>query len=153
MAETIRYPIPGFHFMVTFDGLPFGIAIIDSQFSEVSGLTAELATEELTEGGENRFVHKLPVRVKYPNLVLKRGLFPLSTPLIRWAKEAINNLDIKPCSVMVTLLNDLHVPVKIWNFSNAYPVKLQVSDFKATDNSLVIETIELAYDYFHELTP
>ena len=144
------YPPVGFHFKVEF--LNIGNDN-DIRFQSVTGLTVEYDTESFREGGENRFVHKLPVRVKYPNLVLKRGLFPLSTPLIRWAKEAIYNLDIKPCSVMVTLLNDLHVPVKIWNFSNAYPVKLQLSDFKATDNSLVIETIELAYDYFHELTP
>ena len=153
MADTLRYPLPGFHFLVTFDGLPGGIAIIDSQFSDVSGLSAELITEELMEGGENRFVHKLPVRVKFPNLVLKRALFPLSTPLIIWAQDAINNLDINTCNVLVTLLNDVHMPVKIWNFTNAYPVKLQISDFKASDNTVVIETIELAYDFFHELTP
>ena len=153
MADTIRYPLPGFHFIVTFAGLPFGVAGIDSQFSEVSGLSAELTTEELAEGGENRFVHKLPVRVKYPNLVLKRALFPLPSPLVKWAQDAICNLDIKPCNVMVTLLNDMHVPVKIWNFSNAYPVKIQISDFRATDNSLVVEYIELAYDFFRELTP
>ncbi len=152
MAESTNYPVPGFHFMATFDGLPGGVAQIDSQFSEVSGLATELSTEELVEGGENRFVHKLPVRSKFPNLVLKRALFPLSSPLVDWAHDAINNLDIQPCNLLITLLNDQHTPVKSWNFSNVYPVKLQISDLKASDSSLVIETIELAYDYFVELS-
>ena len=29
--------------------------------------------ETVVEGGENRFVHRLPKPVKHPNLVLKRG--------------------------------------------------------------------------------
>jgi hypothetical protein len=33
----------------------------------------DLETENITEGGENRF-HKLPIRSTYPNLVLKEDL-------------------------------------------------------------------------------
>ena len=152
MTETIQYPLPAFHFSVTFSGLPGMLPAIDSQFAEVSGLLAELAVEELEEGGENRFVHKLPGRARHPNLVLKRGLFPIASTLSDWAWRAINNLDIQPCNVLVTLLNELHTPVKSWNFSNVYPVKLLVSEFNANNNSLVIETMELAYDHFRELT-
>ena len=151
MADTSRYPLPGFHFNVTFDGLPGGATAIDSRFAEVSGLSSELAVEELAEGGENRFIHKLPGRAKFPNLVLKRALFPVTSTLFKWAQDAINNLDIRPCTVMVTLLNDKHEPVKSWNFSNAYPVKIKISEFKAGDNALALETIELAYDFFREL--
>ena len=66
------YPPVGFHFRVEF-GLD-GAGDQDSRFQEVGGLSAELGTEELQEGGENRFVHRLPTLPKYGNLVLKRGL-------------------------------------------------------------------------------
>ena len=33
----------------------------------------------MVEGGENRFVHRLPKPVKHPNLVLKRGLATTSS--------------------------------------------------------------------------
>ena len=44
------------------------------RFTEVSGLSVEMGTEEFVEGGENRFIQKYPTRAKYPELVLKRGL-------------------------------------------------------------------------------
>lgn len=158
LTDAIKYPSVGFHFLVRFEGLgdsvSFGpvtvsTADIDTRWTEVSGLNVELTTEELVEGGENRFVHKLPVRPKYPNLVLKRGYFAsLPSPLMKWANDAINNFDIKPCQVLVMLLDENHLPAQMWSFKNAYPVKITMGDFKATDNSVLIESIELAYQFF-----
>ena len=66
------YPPVGFHFKVEVLGLPPNDN--DVRFTEVGGLSVELGTEEVAEGGENRFVQKYPTRAKYPELVLKRGL-------------------------------------------------------------------------------
>ena len=35
-----------------------------------------------------------------------------------------------------------------WAFHNAFPVRVTVSDFNATENKYAIETLELAYDYY-----
>src|SRR5207248_325724 len=43
-------------------------------FTEVSGLSVSIDVEELAEGGQNQYTHKLPGRMKWPNLVLKRGI-------------------------------------------------------------------------------
>ncbi|MBS1744747.1 MAG: phage tail protein [Bacteroidetes bacterium] len=158
LLSGLKYPSVGFHFIVRFEGIGTGVNVgpvsvstadIDTRWTEVSGLNVEITTEELIEGGENRFTHKLPQRTKYPNLVLKRGYFSsLPSPLITWANDAINNLDIKPCQVQVMLLNEMHIPAQIWSFQNAYPVKLSMADLKATDNSFLIETLELTYQFF-----
>ncbi len=66
------YPPVGFHFRVEFD--ISGVGKTDTYFREVSGLSMELEEETVVEGGENRFVQRLPVRAKYPDLILKRGL-------------------------------------------------------------------------------
>jgi len=66
------YPPPGFHFKVEVQDLPPNDD--DVRFTEVGGLSVELSTEEVAEGGENRFIQKFPVRTKYPELVLKRGV-------------------------------------------------------------------------------
>ncbi len=139
------YPPVGFHFKVEFrlDGVVDG----DSRFQEVSGLTSELGIEEVNEGGENRFSHRLPTRAKYGNLVLKRGLLKDSR-LIKWFRDAVEDFEFEPADVLVTLLNEEHKPLMGWNFVNAWPVKWVVSDFKAQENALVVETIELAYNYF-----
>jgi len=143
--DDYRPPV-GFHFRVEFqltdtqDG--------DARFQEVAGLGAELGVEEVVEGGENRFSHRLPTRARYANLILKRGLFKDSR-LIDWCRKGIENFDFEPTTVNVTLLNEKHEPLsETYSFLKAWPVKWSVSDFKAQENSLVIETLELAYTYF-----
>ena len=140
------YPPVGFHFKVEFGFLPQESN--DARFQEVGGLASELGIEEVAEGGENRFSHRLPARAKYGNLVLKRGLL-VDSQLIDWCKDAIENFSFEPATVNVTLLNEKHEPLgDTYSFQRAWPVKWSVSDFKATDNSVVVETLELAYSYF-----
>ena len=139
------YPPVGFHFRVEFDVA--GASDADIRFREVSGLSMELEEESIIEGGENRFVQKLPVRAKYPDLILKRGMLPDSA-VAKWCRDAIQDLDIKPATVWVTLLNEQHEPLKTFNFVRAWPKKWQVSDFNAENSELAIESLELAYQYF-----
>jgi len=80
------YPPVGFHFKVEFSGV--GNADMDTRFQEVSGLTAEIGTEELQVGGENRFSYRLPTRARFSNLVLKRGMLK-DSELITWFSRAI----------------------------------------------------------------
>ncbi|MFN8356907.1 MAG: phage tail protein [Spirosomataceae bacterium] len=141
----LLYPIPGFHFAVYFDKL-FPAGLLDTRFQEVVGLSAELTLEEINEGGENRFVHKLPGRTKFPNLTLKRAM-QVYSKLSNWATDSIYNLNIQRSNVQVILLNELHIPLAMWNFHNAYAVKIQISDFKAQESAPVIETLELAYQW------
>lgn len=139
------YPPVGFHFKVDFQGLGSGDS--DTRFQEVAGLTAEIGTEELRAGGENRFTYRLPARAKYSNLILKRGMLNDSA-LISWFADAVENFTFKPVDVHVYLLNENHDIQASWVFIQCYPVKWAVGDFKAMENSLVIETIELVYQYF-----
>lgn len=143
------YPPVGFYFQVDFDFLKSGGD--DARFQEVSGLNAEIGIEEITEGGENRFTHRLPTRGKYSNLILKRGLFN-NSQLIDWCKDAIENLDFTTTTVNVSLLNESGEPLGYtYSFVNAYPVKWTISDLKSMDNSFVVETLELAYNYFKRI--
>lgn len=140
-----EYPPVGFHFKVDFGltGLKYG----DVRFQDVSGISSEMETENIVEGGENHFIHKLPKRVKYSNLVLKRGALK-DSGLINWISKTIDNYEISPTDIIVSLLNEEHQPLLTWKFMNAWPVKWSISDFKAMDNSLAVESIELTYSYF-----
>jgi phage tail-like protein len=147
------YPPGAFHFRVAFSGVT-GMDIDDQQrFQDVSGLSFEIETEAFREGGENRFEYKLPKRIKYPNLVLKRGMIT-NKVLIDWINSAKDFFwatpvpRFKPVDILVTLLDDAGEPVAVWNVVQAFPVKWSMSDLNAKENSVVIETIELAYQYF-----
>lgn len=146
MATTTFYPPVGFHFKVEFQGIN-GLRNQDAFFQEVSGLSRELEVEQLKEGGENRFTHKLPTRGSYQDLELKRGLFTDSA-IINWVEDAIGNLDIQPVTVLVTLLNEQHEPLQTYQFINAWPKKWAVSNFNAQESNIVVETMSLAYQFF-----
>lgn len=139
------YPPVGFHFKVEF-ALP-GVGDSDIRFREVSGLSMELEEETHIEGGENRYTQKFPVRARYADLVLKRGLLT-SSVVYAWCKAAIQELDITPITVWVTLLNEAHQPLQTYTFINAWPKKWSISDFNAESSAIVIESLDLAYQYF-----
>ena len=139
------HPPVGFHFKVTFESVSTKKS--DNSFQSVSGLSVDLETEEIAEGGENRFKHKIPVRSKFPNLVLKRGML-VNSEVIKWCKKALENFEIEPLNITVMLLDEKHKALQTWNIVNAYPVKWSVGDFNAEESKLVIETLELTYNYF-----
>ena len=120
---------------------------IDIRFQKVSGLSAEVTTRTINEGGQNLYAHRLPERVNYNNLVLERGLV-LGSPLNIEFNVALSLFKFAPSNVMVTLFNDISVPIAGWFFTRAYPVKWSVSDFDASSSSVVIDTLELAYSRF-----
>jgi phage tail-like protein len=139
------YPPVGFHFKVEVLDLPAND--FDVRFTEVSGLTVEMGSEEIAEGGENRFIQKYPTRAKYPELVLKRGLLR-NSEVWNWARKCIEDYSIEPKSVDIKLLNEAHEPLLTWHLVGAYPTKWSVSDLNATNNAVVIETLQLFYQYF-----
>lgn len=139
------YPPPAFHFKVEVLGLKPNDQ--DVRFSQVSGLDVELATEEIAEGGENRFLQKYPARAKYPELNLKRGLL-INSDIITWVRDCIDNLEIEPKNIDIKLLNEEHQPLLTWHLVNAYPTKWSVSELSATSNAVVVESLQLFYQYF-----
>lgn len=140
-----NYPPVGYFFRVEFQ--LGGVGSADAMFQEVNGFNAELLTEEVRQGGENRYSQTLPTRAKYSDLVLKRGLI-VNSAIVKWCKDAIENLDIKPITVVVTLLNEKNAPLQTYNIVNAWPKKWSVSDFNAQESKIVVETMELSYQYF-----
>ena len=147
MAKRSKYAV-SFYFELSFKGE-------DSAFQEVSGISKELVVEEVIGGGENRFKYRLPKISTHQNLVLKRALVPDGTELIDWCANTIDTgmVDsIETHDVSLSLLNTSGDVSVMWTFFKAYPVKYVVSDLKSTENSIVIETIELAYTYF-EISP
>jgi phage tail-like protein len=141
---TDYYPPWGFYYRVEFS---ISQNKNDVRFQTVSGLSVEYDMEEFKEGGENRFVHKLPVRTKYADMVLKRGMLT-DSEVIKWCLKAFREREFKPADVTVILMNEKSEPLRTWKVAHAIPKKWLVSDFNANENAVVIETLELTYRYF-----
>ena len=92
-------PVPVFDFTVfLMNATPVGLrgrgvagvasAVLTGTFAEVSGLNAEMETEEYREGGRNTGPHKFIKWGKYPNLVFKRGVTP-NTDIWDWYYQVL----------------------------------------------------------------
>ncbi len=139
------YPPIGFHFKVEFQGIQ---NTSDIRFQSVSGINAAVPNSETyQEGGENRFTHRLPQRASYENLVLKRGLL-IGSDLIEWFRQAVEDFRFTPTNVSVSLLNGKHEALERWTFYNAWPTKWNIDGFDAEKAAIVVETVELSYQYF-----
>jgi phage tail-like protein len=141
------YPV-SFYFRLSFFGA-------DAAFQEVSGISKEFSTEDVVCGGENRFKYRLPTVVHSQNLVLKRAVVPITSPLLNWCAATLDLglvTQVVAIPVIVSLLDSSGLPKAIWTFHNAYPVKYSISDLKSQENGIAIETIELAYSYY-DITP
>ena len=151
MGDTLNYfPPASFYFRVSIGGAKDGY---DAQFQEVSGLEIEQDVEEIKEGGENDFSWRVPGRVKFNNLVLKRGMVAKDSGLVKWVnsqliQSAHLNAAVEVKTVDVELMDEKGDPLKKWSFERAYPVKWSTSNLSSQDNSVVVETVEFAYKKF-----
>lgn len=130
-------PLLNFRFHVEIDGMLF------AGFSEVSGLSVEIETEDYEEGGVNDFVHKLPKRTKYQNIVLKQGI-TYSSQMWDWHRDVVDG-KITAKSGRVVLMDYKGIPMWYWTFDAAYPVKWTGTDLKSNGTDVFVETLELAH--------
>ena len=123
---------------------------VDMEFREISGIGAELQTEDVREGGTNDTVYRLPTQVTYPNLRCGRGLANTQSTLLPWCFSTFANTGgvFVPMNIVVSLLNRdaAATPYMVWTFYNALPVKWSVSDFNAMNSEVAIEYIEFQYN-------
>ena len=130
-----EYPFTGFHFLVVFEIFPQ--VPNDFRFQEVTGLNVTVNVETYNEGGENRFVHRLPGRTSYQDLVLKRGM-TLVSGVTAWCIDSIENFNYQPTNMLISLLNEDHLPVSSWYIANAYPIKYDITGLNAENGQIVV---------------
>lgn len=137
-------PILGFRFSVSFMGWGDPANLLDTRFQRVSGLSAAVSTRSVNEGGENLHAHKIPERVGYGNLTLERGMV-MGSKVDAKLNRAISLFQFETTDVLVRLLAEDRSTLAAWFFHRAYPVKWETSALSATEASVVIDTLELAY--------
>ena len=132
-------PVSEMRFKVSLPGVTLG------SFREVGGIAVEVETMDYAEGGNNEFVHRLPVRLKFQNVVLKRGITHQKA-LLEWFNQTRQQgVEAKWGAVTVTLMGPGGEEIQTWSFREAYPVKWIGPTLNASSNQIASETLEIAH--------
>jgi len=136
-------PLVGFHFSVDIQG------VVKGYFTEVSGLGSETELIEqkvVNEKGKD-IVLKVPGRLKWENIVLKRGITS-SMDIWTWRKKVEDgDVDSNRHDGSITMYNQNLDPVAIWNFYKAWPSKVTGPQPKADSNQIGVEELTLVHEY------
>ena len=139
MAVQRENPYSNFNFAVD---LGIGEEI---QFAEVEIPAAEIEVIEYREGADRTSAaRKLPGRVRYGNVVLRRGISG-RLELWEWFKAVRDGQPLRR-DVAVTLLDEQRQPVQRWLLRQAWPTKYDPSDLNAKGNEVAVELLELAVE-------
>ena len=124
-------------------------------FSKVSGLSSEVEVIEYREGGDTITTRKFPGQVSYGNVTLERGL-TTDSDIVGWM-NTIHDAAVGNGSTLATrqevkiqALNKAGVVQREWVLLNAFPASRDISDFDASSNEVIIETLELAHEGIKE---
>lgn len=113
-----------------------------ASFAEVDGLSQELVLEK--ENGNK----ELPGEVKVTDITLKRAIEPINEKITVWVKNTFRFLygaRIKPCTLLISLLDENNEIVARWVCDRAFPVKWTVGPLNASESKIAVETITLRY--------
>src|SRR5512134_735303 len=139
MPSTRNDPYKNFSFLVEIDG------VASAGFASVSGLAAEAEVIEYREGADRlTSSRKLPGRVRYPNVTLRRGL-TTNRDLWEWWKT-VRDGTLQRRTVVITLLDDAREPVLRWRLREAWIAGIEFSELDTSKNEIAIETIEIAHE-------
>lgn len=135
-------PLLGFHFAVDVQDTVKGF------FTECSGLGSEQEIVEqkvVTEKGVE-VVLKIPGRLKWENIVLKRGITS-NMDLWTWRKQIEDGQVFNARkNGSIVMYDQSLTEVARWNFDNAWPVKVSGPSVKADSNEIGVEELTIAHE-------
>lgn len=144
-------PVSG-RFLLEVDGVEIGV------FSEVTGLQVNIGVDEYSEGGQNGYVHKLPGRMTWPNLVFRRGITD-SDALFAWVQKssgegfASNGNKLNRSTGAVTVVASDDTRLRSWNLDGVFPVRWSGPTLTVARSEALEEELEVAHNGFRAKTP
>ena len=151
---SLEDPLPAFKFVVSLDPsdayLPFAQSalitlIAAGQFSEVTGLGADLEVLAHPEGGRNDYVHQLPVRHTYPKIVLSRGMVR-DPGLFFWYQAGLTQSIGARRDGAIILLTAGGIPALGWIFRGGLAASWKGPQLKGHESAVAVESIEIAHE-------
>lgn len=141
-------PLLGFNFMLELDGALAGY------FTECSGVGSEneIIEHKVVDKSGHEIVRKLPGRLKWTDISLKRGLTS-NLQIWQWREMVIKGeMSSARKSVTITMMDRAYTPLAKWHFTNAWPSKVSGPNFKSDDNSFGVEEVSIVHEGMYRET-
>ena len=136
-------PLVGFHFAIDIQG------VINGFFTECSGLGSEheIIEHKVVNQGAQEIVQKIPGRLKWENITLKRGITS-NMDIWKWRKQ-VEDGDVKGArkNGSIIMYDQALAEVARWNFERAWPVKVTGPQPKSDSNEVGIEELTITHEY------
>jgi phage tail-like protein len=134
-------------FLFELDGVEIGV------FRSVTGLEVTVQFDEFREGGQNGYVHKVPGRMSWPNLVFRRGITE-SNAVFDWLAKssgeqfaAGGNKVTRSTGAVVAIGLD-GARLRSWEFIDVFPVRWKGPEFSVDQQIPLEEELEVAHHGF-----
>lgn len=121
-------------------------------FQECSGLEIEQDVQEYLEGGRNDAVIRRVGRAKYPNLILKRGMFfgregALNRDLWQWIQGVVAGVrPVRRYDGLIEVYRKADEVIARWEFDRGLPARLKGPELNARTGEVAIEELHIAHE-------
>lgn len=134
-------PLASYHFFVE-------AGDVQGAFRECSGLSSESEViEDKTADKDGKSItRKIPGRIKYDNLTLKRGITD-DLAIWKWRKQVEDGkVDESRRNGSVVLYDQANSEVARWNFEDGWPTKVTGPSLNAGNNEIAVEELVIAIE-------
>ena len=142
MTNARTDPLIGFHYAVEVQGMVTGY------FTECSGLGSEheVIEHKVVDDKGKEFIMKIPGRLKWENITLKRGITD-NMEIWDWRKKVEDgDVDGARANGSIVMFDQHLAEMARWNFENAWPVKVSGPAIKSDSNEIGIEELAIAHE-------
>lgn len=115
-------------------------------FISCDGLGVEVQIDARPEGGNNAFVWKVPGRLTYSNVTLKRPIGPDTRVVVAWIQSL--TAVVLPATARIAAHTFDEKELIAWNLIGVVPARWQGPSFSAESPAIATETLELAHHGF-----
>lgn len=137
-----KKPLASFSFYVEVQGKLVG------RFQDVAGLGSEsdVIDYKASEKGGAELFHKVPGRLKWQDITLKRGITD-DMDLWNWRREIEEGrADMARRNGSIVMYGQDNMEVARWNFENGWPSKVTGPSLSAKTNEIGIEELIIVHE-------
>jgi len=135
-------PLVGFHYAVEIQGM------VGGYFTECSGLGSEheVIEHKVVDDQANEVVMKIPGRLKWENITLKRGITD-NMDIWDWRKQVEDgDVEAARSNGSIVMFDQNLTEMARWNFESGWPVKVSGPSVKSDSNEIGIEELAIAHE-------